>query len=314
MTTSPPLAAPARLRQGAGRISLTDMAADAPTNDVTSAPIGVFDSGLGGLTVVRQLSRAMPGETIVYLGDTARVPYGIRSLVTIRQYATEDAAFLLRFAPKLIVVACNTASAAAMEALEAFCRPVDVVDVIRPSAAAALAATQGPIGVIGTEATVASGAYERAIHALDPHRAVAAKACPLLVPIVEEGRDEADPIVLSVLSDYLRELQRLRPGALILGCTHYPLLAGAIGKLMGPAVALVESGESVAAEVQRRLRAAGLASRRPGGGTLRCFTTDNPQRFAQLSERFGGRKIDDVELVGTDELRAAIEPADRGLP
>ncbi|MCJ7544072.1 MAG: glutamate racemase [Phycisphaerae bacterium] len=290
------------------------MANGGSSSDPAAAPIGVFDSGLGGLTVVRQLSRAMPGEAIVYLGDTARVPYGIRSLATVRQYALEDAAFLLRFAPKLIVVACNTASAAAVEALEAFCRPVDVVDVIRPSAAAALAASKGPIGVIGTEATVASGAYERAIHAIDPRRRVVAKACPLLVPIVEEGRDEADPIVLSVLSDYLRELQRLRPGAMILGCTHYPLLARAIGKLMGPDVALVESGESVAAEVQRRLRAAGLENLGKSGGTLRCFTTDNPQRFAQLSERFGGRKIDVVDLVGTDELRSAIEPADRGFP
>ncbi len=289
------------------------MTAVRSSNDPAAAPIGVFDSGLGGLTVVRQLASAMPGEDIVYLGDTARVPYGIRSLGAVRQYATDDAAFLLRFSPKLIVVACNTASAAAVEALEAFCHPVDVVDVIRPSAAAAVARSEGPIGVIATEATVASGAYERAIHALDPHRPVVAKACPLLVPIVEEGRNEDDPIVLHVLGDYLRELQRLRPGALILGCTHYPLLAGAIGKLMGPDVLLVDSGESVAREVQHRLRSAGLENK-SGAGTLRCFTTDNPQRFAQLSERFGGRRIDEVELIGTDELRGAVEPADRGTP
>lgn len=273
----------------------------------------MFDSGLGGLTVVRQLMAVMPGEDIVYLGDTARVPYGIRSLTTVRQYATEDAAFLLRFAPKLIVVACNTASAAAIDALEAFC-PVDVVDVIRPSAAAAVQCTDGAIGVIATEATVGSGAYERAIGALDPRRSVVAKACPLLVPIVEEGRDETDPIVLHVLGDYLRELQRLRPGALILGCTHYPLLAGAIGKLMGPAVPLVDSGESVAREVQRRLRAGGLENRRTDGGTLRCFTTDNPRRFEQLSQRFGGRKVHDVEMVGTDELRDAAASARQTSP
>jgi glutamate racemase len=289
------------------------MANGGPSSDLASAPIGVFDSGLGGLTVVRQLAAVMPGEEILYLGDTARVPYGIRSLETVRQYALEDAAFLLRWSPKIIVVACNTASAAAVEALEAFCRPVDVVDVIRPSAAAAVAHTDKAIGVLGTEATVASGAYERAIHAIDPQRTVLAKACPLLVPIVEEGRDQDDPIVLHVLGDYLRELQRLRPGALILGCTHYPLLARAIGKLMGPHVPLIESGLSVALEVQGRLRAAGLAN--PAGrGTLRCFTTDNPQRFAQLSERFGGRKIEHVELIGTDELRSAPAPADREAP
>jgi glutamate racemase len=146
------------------------------------------------------------------------------------------------------------------------------------------------------------------------------------VPIVEEGRDQDDPIVLHVLGDYLRELQRLRPGALILGCTHYPLLARAIGKLMGPHVPLIESGLSVAMEVQARLRAAGLTNP-GGGGTLRCFTTDNPQRFAQLSERFGGRKVEHVESIGTDELRfdrltapsdvegrSAVEPADREAP
>ena len=280
------------------------------TGNIGEAPIGVFDSGLGGLTVVRRLAAVMPGETIVYLGDTARVPYGIRSLATVRQYALEDAAFLMRFFPKLIVVACNTASAAAVEAIESFC-PVEVVDVIRPSAAHALTRTDGAIGVIATEATVASGAYERAIHAIDPRREVISKACPLLVPIVEEGREQDDPIVLYVLGDYLRELQRRRPAVLILGCTHYPLLAGAIGKLMGPQVQLVESGESVAMEVQRRLRAAGLKNRRAEGGSLRCFTTDNVERFARLSERFGGRKVDNVELVGTDELRCEVAKPDR---
>ena len=173
-------------------------------------PIGVFDSGLGGLTVVRELSAVLGGEDIVYLGDSARVPYGIRSLETVRQYASQAARFLLRFDPKMIVVACNTASAAAIDLLEQLC-PVDVVDVIRPSAAAALAATDGPIGVIGTEATIQSGAYQKALKTMDPARTVEAAACPLLVPIVEEGRDESDPIVLHVLADYLRRLQRVRP-------------------------------------------------------------------------------------------------------
>jgi len=180
--------------------------------------------------------------------------------------------------------------------------------VIRPGAAAAIAETDGPIGVIGTEATIASGAYERAIKAIDPRRQVHSAACPLLVPIVEEGRDESDPIVLSVLSDYLRELQRLRPGALILGCTHYPLLQRPIGKLMGPAVTLVSSARAAALEVQRRLRSVALQARRAGAGSLVCFTTDNPERFARLAERFGGRKIDSVQYVGTDELEAQPQP------
>jgi len=265
--------------------------------------IGVFDSGLGGLTVVRELRKSMPDEDIVYLGDSARVPYGIKSLETVRRFALEDAAFLLRFDPKLIVVACNTASAAAVEALRQRC-PVAVVDVIGPGVAAALAATDGAVGVIGTEATICSGAYERALRSADADREVLSVACPLLVPIVEEGRAEDDPIVLHVLCDYLRDLQRHRPGALILGCTHYPLLAGAIAKLMGPHVPLVNSALSTALEVRRRLCETGLLRRSvsPGGGALRCFTTDNPQRFARLGQRFGGQEIQEVRQVGTDEL------------
>jgi len=272
------------------------------------APIGVFDSGLGGLTVVRELSEAMPAERIAYLGDSARVPYGIKSLATVRRFALEDASFLLRLAPKMIVVACNTASAAGLSAV-AEASPVEVVDVIRPGAAAAVAATEGAIGVIGTEATIRSGAYQRRIADLAPGREVFAVACPLLVPIVEEGRSEDDPIVMHVLCDYLRDLQRRRPGALILGCTHYPLLAGAIGKLMGPDVPLVSSARAAALEVRRRLGDTDLQappSDRPG--RLECYTTDNPDRFARLAERFGGRTIDHVAYVGTDELADACQP------
>lgn len=272
-----------------------------------SQPIGVFDSGLGGLTVVRELSQAMPAEDIVYLGDTGRVPYGIRSLEIVRRFSMQCASFLLRYRPKMIVIACNTASAAAVEVLER-AMPVAVVDAIRPGAAAAIAATSGPIGVIGTEATIKSGAYERAIRSHDAGRTVYTGSCPLLVPIIEDGRGEEDPIVLKVLAEYLHDLQRLRPGAMIMGCTHYPLLAGAIAKLMGPHVALVNSGQAAAQEAQRRLLAAGLAAEGGGRGTLRCFTTDNPERFARLGERFGRRKIDGVQYVGTDELEAQSQP------
>lgn len=274
---------------------------DVRMDDRNSRPIGVFDSGLGGLTVVRELTAAMPGEDIVYLGDSARVPYGIKSLETVRRFALEDAAFLGRFSPKLLVVACNTASAAAVEAIE---QGVDipVVDVIRPGAIEALSATDQPVGVVATEATIRSGAYQRRLAEGDPARKVIATACPLLVPIVEEGRDEQDPIVAHVLCDYLRDLQRERPGALILGCTHYPLLARAIAKLMGPETTLVSSAAAAGAEARRRLENLSLRRRRSEGGSLRCFTTDNPERFAALGERFGGRAIDLVEYVGTDEL------------
>ncbi len=270
--------------------------------NLAAAPIGVFDSGLGGLTVVREIAAAIPAESIVYLGDSARVPYGIKSLETVRKFAIEDSRFLLGFGPKLVVAACNTASAAAIDALESLC-PVDVVDVIRPGAADALARSDGPIGVIGTEATVSSGAYERAIAAIDPDREVHSVACPLLVPIVEEGRGEDDPIVLHVLGDYLRDLQRLRPGALILGCTHYPLLAGAIAKLMGPDVIIVDSARATARRVKDLLGEKGCLAG-AGTGGLRCFTTDNPGRFAELGRRFAGRDIDSVQYVATDDLEA----------
>lgn len=284
------------------------------TDEMRERPIAVFDSGLGGLTVVRELLRVMPGEDILYLGDTARVPYGIKSLETVRRFAFEIADFLLSQSPKMLVVACNTASAAAVEELEKL-SPVDVVDVIRPGAAAAVKACKGDIGVIATEATVGSGAYVRAIQALDPARTVRQVACPLLVPIVEEGRSVDDPIVKAVLSDYLRELQRAlqQPaygprdsagpaGALILGCTHYPLLESAIGMYMGPSVPLISSARAAADETHRRLGLKGLKSYRTYGGRLNCYTTDNPDRFSRLGERFGGRRIDSVTMVKTEEL------------
>lgn len=268
-----------------------------------NAPIGVFDSGLGGLTVVRELRRQLAGESIVYLGDTARVPYGIKSPETVRRFALQCAAFLMRFDPKLIIAACNTASAAAIDELEAFC-DVPVVDVIRPGVAAAVAVTDGPIGVIGTEATIASGAYHRAIESVAPGRAVFAAACPLLVPIIEEGRPDDDPIVLSVLTDYLHDLRRSRLGALILGCTHYPLLTTPIGKLMGPDVELINSGAAAARQVPCHLQAGATAPARQRPGELRCYTTDNAGRFAVLGERFLGRRIDCVRHVDSDELEA----------
>jgi len=274
-------------------------------DNMAERPIGVFDSGLGGLTVVRELLAAMARENVVYLGDSARVPYGIKSLQTVRRFALEDAAFLLRFRPKLLVVACNTASAAAIDAVEQ-ASPAAVVDVVRPGAAEAVARTDGPIGVIATEATVSSGAYSRAIAALDERREVMEVACPLLVPIVEEGRCEEDPIVAHVLCDYLRDLQRFRPASLILGCTHYPLLTGAIRKLMGPDVVIVNSGAAAARRAKRVLEEMKLTASRDDEGGLRCFTTDSAERFARLGKRFAGRAIDRVEYVGTDELEAPL--------
>ena len=273
------------------------------SDNPAARPVGVFDSGLGGLTVVRQILQRMPGEDIVYLGDSARVPYGTKSPQTIRQFALQDAAFLLRFDPKIIVAACNTASAVALEELRRRLF-VEVVGVVAPAAARAVALAGGrPIGVIGTEATIASGAHRRAIAELDGTAQVVAAAAPLLVPIVEEGRPQDDPIVLSVLSDYLRDLQRARPGILILGCTHYPLLSRAIAKLMGPDTHLLDAGAATAEVVQGRLRERGLLNAQPAG-KLKCFSTDTAERFARLARRFLGRDVDEVTWVGTDELAA----------
>ena len=276
------------------------------TGQEASRPIGVFDSGLGGLTVVSQIMRLMGGEDVIYLGDSARVPYGIKSPETIRRFALQDMAFLLRFDPKMVVVACNTASAVALDALCAEAGDsARVAGVVAPAAEAAVRlAGDRPIAVVGTEATVASGAYQRAIGELAPGTDVVAVAAPLLVPIVEEGRAQDDPIVLHVLSDYLHDLQRVRPAALILGCTHYPLLAEAFGKLMGPDTVLVNPGEAAVEQARARLGAAGLVNPR-AAGSLRCFSTDNPQRFTRLAGRFLGRPVGDVEWVGTDELARA---------
>lgn len=266
-----------------------------------SLPIGVFDSGLGGLTVVRQILRMMPGEDVVYLGDSARVPYGSKSPETIQAFAGEDAQFLSRFEPKIIVVACNTASAVALDSLK-LASPVEVIGVVQPAAREAVSISGGKsIGVIGTEATIASGAYQRAIAQFDGHCTVLAAHAPLLVPIVEEGRAQDDPIVLHVLSDYLRDMQRGRPAVLILGCTHYPLLSLAIGKLMGPDTMLLDPGEAVARQVQEYLRLHDLLADR-SQGSLQCYSTDNPSRFANLAGRFLGRDVGQVQRVGTDEL------------
>lgn len=274
--------------------------------DARERCIGVFDSGLGGLTVVRRLMEEMPGEDIVYLGDSARVPYGTKSADTVRRFAADDAAFLMRFDPKAIVVACNTATAYGLEHLRSIL-PVPVTGVIEPGTRLAVELSEGgPIGVIATEGTIASGAYQRTIERFAPSRPVTCGSCPLLVPIVEEGRDEDDPIVLAVLGDYLHRLQRERPTVLILGCTHYPLLARAIGKLMGPHVRLVDSGQATALAMRRAFDENGLRSARAAGGTLRCYSTDNPRRFADVAGRFLGRPVERVEWVGTDELAGPL--------
>lgn len=214
----------------------------------TNRPIGVFDSGIGGLTVVSALRRALPGERILYVGDTARVPYGGKSAETVTRYAREISDLLIGEGASMIVVACNTASALAVPELSATC-PVPMVGVLEPGAAAAVKATRsGNIGVIGTRATITSDAYGKAIRRLAPEAVVIAESCPLLVPLIEEGLLE-DPVTDAVLHRYLDPMLRERIDTLVLGCTHYPLLKQAIRRICGDGVTLVDSAENCALAV-----------------------------------------------------------------
>lgn len=269
---------------------------------MAGGPIGVFDSGVGGLTVVRAIHSALPGERIVYFGDTARVPYGIKGADTIRRYSLEDLQFLLRFKPKLVVVACNTASAAALEYLQSR-TDIPVIGVIDPGAAAAAAASQtGRIGVIATEATVASKAYERAILARRADARIISKACPLFVPMVEEGRIDGD-IVNLVVEDYIGGLVPLGVDTLVLGCTHYPVLKPIIAKVTGDAFRIVDSAEETANAVKATIAEHGLTDRAQRNG-MEFFASDNPERFQRLAALFLGTTPCSVTLVKPEEFFA----------
>lgn len=255
-------------------------------------PIGIFDSGIGGLTVVRQIHRALPNENLVYLGDTARVPYGTKSPSTVVRFACEDTQFLLQQNVKAVVVACNTASAWALPALQ---RKFDlpIFGVIIPGACAALDQSKGQrIGVIGTSATIRSQAYSKAILARCDTAQVFTRACPLLVPLVEEAWTD-HPVTIRVLREYLRPLLRNRIDTLVLGCTHYPLLKEAFRKVTNGKVALIDSAESCALYVQERLAALKLLSaNRKHRGTIQPFVTDEVERFDELAARFLGQKAE----------------------
>jgi len=255
--------------------------------------IGIFDSGVGGLTVQRAILEALPGLETVYLGDTARVPYGTKSAEVVTHYSLNNARFLVKQGIEMLVVACNTASAVALPALrEALSIPV--LGVVEPGArAAALATKTGRVGVIGTQGAVGSGAYQRALRALRPDAVVVARACPLFVPLAEEGwTDPDDEVVRSVAERYLAPLRQECVDVLVLGCTHYPLLRRAIAGAM-PGVALVDSAEAVAKEVQDRFPEAAV----PGSPEHRFFVTDTPERFLGVASRFLGQAITVAEHV-----------------
>jgi glutamate racemase len=262
---------------------------------VPERAIGVFDSGIGGLTVLKEILRFLPGEELLYLGDTARVPYGTKSPGTVLRYALEAAGFLVRRRIKMLVVACNTASSVAIAELEdRFSLPV--IGVIEPGARKAASVTRsGRVGVIGTEGTIRSGAYTRAIHALDPAIEVFTAPCPLFVPLVEEGW--ADHQVADLAArEYLAPLIASGIDTLVLGCTHYPLLKKTLRQVLGPGVELVDSAEETALLVGRLLGKNG-ALRSGAPGWPRYFVTDDPARFEKVGGPFVGSLLKDVELV-----------------
>ena len=255
-------------------------------------PIGVFDSGLGGLTALRELARLMPDEDLVYFGDTGRVPYGGRSRDTLVKYARQDAAFLRSFNPKAIVIACGTVSTTALDVLRAE-NDIPVFGVVEPAAQAAAHVTRnGRVGLIGTRASIRSGAYERTLDALRPGVEVTARACPLLVPLVENGRFcPGDPVVETVVGEYLAPIQAAGVDALILGCTHYPLVKEIIGARMGPEVTLVDAGEQCARWVKKQLELDGLRNGRPGAGRRRYYVSGSTEDFSGLASIFLGEDV-----------------------
>lgn len=264
----------------------------------TPGPIAIFDSGVGGLTVAAAIARLLPDERLIYLGDTARLPYGTKSPETVTKYAVQATRALMRFRPRLIVVACNTASAVALPVLTAAYAPVPVIGVVEPGARAAVAASRnGLIGVIATEGTVKGGAYVRAIKALNPGAQVVQRACPLFVALAEEGWTSG--LVPDLAAEqYLKDLFAggSPPDTLVLGCTHFPVLVDPIRKAVGPGVALVDSAETVAREIATFLSPAQSSGRRLDNVFL---STDAPDRFARVGSQFFGAVIDpgQVELV-----------------
>ena len=243
-------------------------------------PIGVFDSGVGGLTVVAALMRRLPGESILYLGDTARLPYGDKSARTVRRYTRRNVDFLIRRGVKAVVVACNTASALALGELE---YPLPIWGVVEPGAASAVAVTQGRIGVVATEATIRSDAYGRAIRRLDPGVDVLSQACPLFVPLVEEGwTDAGDPISRQIAERYLTSLLVAEIDTLVLGCTHYPMLIPVLRQVVGDAVTLVDSAAAMAQKVARELEERQMGSA-AGVAQHHFCVTDSGAHFARIA-------------------------------
>lgn len=291
---------------------------DSPVSreEVSRLPIGIFDSGVGGLTVYRALHNRLPNERFIYLGDTARVPYGTKSLGTVERYAIENSEFLASRGIKLLVVACNTASALALPKIREKIG-IDVVGVIGPGARKAVSMSSGErprIGVIATEATVSSNAYANSIKAAAGDAEILQSACPLFVPLAEENWT-TEPETYSIAARYLEKVREFRPEALVLGCTHYPILRDVIQETVGDDVVLIDSGEATAEEVEKLLKDKGLENPDPityNRDRTLCddldhfYVTDAADRFARVAERFLGAaptRLEAIEVYGSDGLR-----------
>ncbi len=263
------------------------------SKSLQSKPIGVFDSGIGGLTVVRAMMRQLPHENIVYFGDTARVPYGPKSPQVVREYTAQDTDFLVGHDVKMIVVACNTVSSVALEVVQKHAR-VPVTGVIVPGAQAAVkASAKKRIGVIGTVGTIASNAYTNAIRQLDAEATVIGVPCPLFVPLAEEGWT-SHQVTEMVAREYLFPLKLQKIDTLVLGCTHYPLLKEVIGKVLDGTAELIDSGEAVAGEVSGILEKMDLRNPSTQKPHMQFFVSDIPYKFTEVGERFLGQKLGKV--------------------
>ena len=269
-------------------------------------PIGIFDSGIGGLTVVREISRQLPHENILYFGDTARVPYGSKSPEVVQTFARQDASFLYDKGVKSIIIACNTASAEAYDILKNEL-DIPVIGVINPGAkAAAESSKNGMIGVIGTYGTISSGAYTKALHGIDESIKVTAAACPLFVPLVEEGW-ETESVTREIAEEYLSPLIEGGIDTLILGCTHYPILKPVLQEIVGDEIILVDSAEATAAELKQILNEKGLGkSSKDNADNHSFYVSDFPFKFKETAERFLGKELTEVELVPLEVIESHI--------
>jgi glutamate racemase len=256
-------------------------------------PIGIFDSGIGGLTVFKEIRKQFPQEDIIYFGDTARVPYGPKSPQTVLNYSVQNARFLLQNGAKIIVVACNTSASVALQKLREIL-PIPIIGVIQPGAAHATSVTQNR--KIGTEGTIRSDAYSHAIKNIDPKIQVFSKACPLLVSLVEEGWEEHQISEL-IIREYLQDLQQQDIDTLVLGCTHYPILKKAIGKIVGKNIKLVDSAEAVAANLKEMLPNPETET----AGSNKFYVSDNEDKFRQIATRILNREIEPLHRVTLGE-------------